>query len=67
VIIKGRNGVELAIFVTDAGTSPEVTIVVHRPGEVDPVVVNLSANHCQAFEVAVIGARLEAEARAVGQ
>lgn len=54
MIIKAANGVEIAVFVTDTPMGSEVTIAIHSPGA-EPVVVNLSTAHSQAFEVAVIG------------
>jgi hypothetical protein len=62
VIVKATNGVEIAIFV--AGV--EVSIVIHRPGEVEPVVATVTTNHCQALELAVSAARMEADARLAG-
>lgn len=63
MIIKARNGVEIAIFTTDV----DITIVIHPPNNAAPTVAEISPNHCQALELILTGARIEAEARGRGE
>jgi hypothetical protein len=61
VIVQGIDGAEVTVFAAELN----VAIVVTVPGQ-EPVIAHLTTNHCQALELAVTAARIEAEARGVG-